>query len=168
MRLVLNIFPNYVSGNFISNTPDKIAIIPQLSRPKLFFYLGKFLKYLSSRYAFYYLYHFCWRIPRWRFYKYLHMVLYYFHCIYRKPIFFSYLFEHFFQVARNIPIQYVLSILWYPYQVILQIVHGMFGSSYSHAIFIPSGELFGQRFLYRCFDHFHPASKLAGIQWNFL
>jgi hypothetical protein len=62
----------------------------------------------------------------------------------------------------------VLSILRYPYQVILQIVNGMFGSSYSHAIFIPSGELFGKRSLNRSLDHFHPASKLTGIQWNFL
>jgi hypothetical protein len=62
----------------------------------------------------------------------------------------------------------VLSIHRYPYQVILQIVNGMLGSSYSHAIFIPSGELFGKQFLTQSLDHFHLASKLKGIQWNFL
>jgi hypothetical protein len=36
MRLVFNIFPDYVSSNIISNTSDKIAIVPQFSRPKLF------------------------------------------------------------------------------------------------------------------------------------
>jgi hypothetical protein len=44
----------------------------------------------------------------------------------------------------------------------------MLGSSYSHAIFIPSGELFGKHFTFLSLGHFHPASKLAGIQWNFL
>ena len=159
MRLVFNLFSNYISGDFISNTPDKIAIVPQLSSPELFPNLGKFLKYLSSRYAFHYLYHFCWRIPRWCFQKYWYMVLYYFHGIYRKPIFFGYMIEHLFHVDRNVTIQYILLILRYPYQVILQIVYGMFGSSYSHGIFIPSGELFGKRFLNHALDHFHPADN---------
>jgi hypothetical protein len=52
--------------------------------------------------------------------------------------------------------------------VIFQIVNAMLGSSYSHAIFIPSGELFGKHFTIQTLDHFHPASKLTGIQWNFL
>jgi hypothetical protein len=34
--------------------------------------------------------------------------------------------EHLFHVARNVTIQYILLILRYPYQVILQIVYGMF------------------------------------------
>ena len=164
MRLVLNIFSNYVSGDFISNTPDKIAIVPQLSRPELFPNLGKFFKQFSSRYTFQYLYYFCWSIPRRCFQKYRYMIPYYFHCIYRKPVFLSYMIKHFFQVPRNIGCQYELSILRYPYQVILQIVNGMFGSSYSHAIFIPSGKLFAKRSLNRSLDHFHPASKLGGIR----
>ena len=43
MRLEFNIFPDYVSSNIISNTSDKIAIIPQLSQPKLFPDFGYFL-----------------------------------------------------------------------------------------------------------------------------
>ena len=43
MRLILNIFSYYVSGDFISNTLDKITIVPQLTCPKLFPNLGKFL-----------------------------------------------------------------------------------------------------------------------------
>ncbi len=168
MRLVFNMFSNYVSGDFISNTSDKIAIVPQLTCPKLFPNLGKFFKQLPTRYAFHYLYYFCWSIPRRCFQKYVHMIFYYFHRIYRKPIFLSYMIKHFFQVPRNFRCQYVLSILRYPYQVILQIVNGMFGSSYSHAIFIPSGELFGKLFNILSLTHFHPASKLTGIQWNFL
>jgi hypothetical protein len=96
------------------------------------------------------------------------MIFYYFHGIYLKPIFLSNMIKYFFQVPRNIPGQYMLSILRYPLQVILQIVNGMLGSSYSHAIFIPSGELFGKHFTIQSLDHFHPASKLTGIQWNFL
>ena len=168
MRLVFNIFPDYVSSNIISNTSDKIAVIPQFSRPKLFPDFGVFLKYLSCRYAFHYLHNVRGGIPRWRFQEYVYMVFYYFHCIYRKAIFLCYMVEHFFQIARNVTIQYVLSILRYPYQVILQIEYGMFGSSYSHAIFIPSSELFGKRFLNQSLAHFHPASKLMGNQWNFL
>ena len=168
MRLVFNIFSNYVGGDFISNTSDKIAIVPQLICPELFLNLGKFFKQLPTRYAFHYLYYFCWSIPRRCFQKYVHMVFCYFHGIYLKPIFLSNMIKYFFQVPRNIPGQYMLSILRYPLQVILQIVNGMLGSSYSHAIFIPSGELFGKHFTIQSLDHFHPASKLTGIQWNFL
>ena len=153
MRLVLNIFSNYVSGDFISNTPDKIAIIPQLTCPKLFPNLGKFFKQLPARYAFHYLYYFCWSIPRRCFQKYVQMVFYYFHCIYRKSIFLSDMNKYFFQVARNITGQYLLSIFWYPYQVIFQIINGMLGSSYSHAIFILSGELFGKRVFNQSLGH---------------
>jgi hypothetical protein len=96
------------------------------------------------------------------------MVFYDFHGIYLKPIFLSDMIKYFFQIPRNIPGQYLLSILTYPYQVIFQIVNAMLGSSYSHAIFIPSGELFAKHFTIQTLDHFHPASKLTGIQWNFL
>jgi hypothetical protein len=50
--------------------------------------------------------------------------------------------------------------------VILQIVDSMFCSFYSHAVFIPSLSLFGKPFVRLTANHFHPPSKLRGIQWT--
>jgi len=41
MSLIFNVFPNYVCRNPTSNTADKIAIVPQLSCPKLLSQFGK-------------------------------------------------------------------------------------------------------------------------------
>ena len=48
MSLVLNIFTDYIGGNFVANTADKVTIIPQLSSPKLFSQLRKFLKHFHG------------------------------------------------------------------------------------------------------------------------
>jgi hypothetical protein len=168
MALVFNVFPYYVSSNLITHTPDKIAIAPKLSCPKLFSKFGILPKYLSSRYAFHYLYNVCWRIPRWCLQKYMHMAFHHFHSIYFKSIFLSYPIKYFFQVLRYSLTQYLFSILRYPYQVILQIIDGMFSPSYSHADFISIIASFGKPFLRLTANHFHPASKLTGIQWSLL
>jgi hypothetical protein len=163
MNLVFNIFPNDISDNVISNTSDEIAIIPQLTSPKLLPKLGKFLEYLSGRYAFHYLYKLCWRIPRWCSHEYMHMVSLDPYRIYFKFIFLGYLFKDFFEIFCNFSIQYLFPILRYPHQMILQIVNGSFGTSYSYAVFISVISLFGNPFLRLAANHFHPLSKLRGI-----
>ena len=72
-------------------------------------------------------------------------------------------------VIRDFFIQNVLPVLWYPYQVIFQIIYGMFRPSYPHAAVILKSKSFMQIPLPRLpASHFHPASKLTGIQWEFL
>ena len=169
MSLVLNIFTDYVCGNFVSNTADKIPIVPQFSHPKLLPQLGKFLEHLTPRYAFHYLHHFGRRIPRWCFQKYVHMILHHLHRINPEPIFVTYPLENLFQILRYFPTKYMLPILGYPYQMILQFIYGVFGPSYTHASVITVGALFWQTLLPRLTaSHFHPASKLTGIQWSIL
>jgi hypothetical protein len=63
----------------------------------------------------------------------------------------------------------VFSILWYPYEMVFQVIHGMSSSPNTHAAFITSYSSTWQviyfHFRVNCF---HPASKLAGIQQEFL
>ena len=169
MSLVLNIFPYYVSGDFITYTPNKISIAPKFPRPKFLPQIRKLPKYLTRRHTFHYLYHLCRGIPRWCLNKYMHMVFYHLHRIYPELISLSNPLKNLFQVLRNFPTQYVLPVLRYPYQVVLQVIYGMFCPSYTHAVFITVMALLWQTPLPRLTaSHFHPASKLTGIQWSFL
>ena len=165
MILVLNIATNDVSSNLISNTPDKVTVIPQFSSPKLFPGVGKLLEYLFCRYALHYLYQSGWRISRWRSQKHMHMVLNYFHGIYFKTILFTYPLKYFLQIARDITTQYILPVFWNPDQIIFQIVDGLFGSFYTHDIFISGTMTSMQPCLITRLtaSHFHPASRAERV-----
>jgi len=169
MGLIFNIFTDYVSRNFIPNTTNKVAIVPQFSRPKLLPKLGKLLERLSCRDAFHDLYHLCRRVFWWRFNKDMHVVFHYLHCIYGHLIFFSNTPKYLLYISRNLFIQYMLPVLRYPHQMVLQIVDGMVRSSNTHAPFITAKPSLWQVSLLRLTATcFHPASKLTGIQQAFL
>ena len=169
MGLIFNIFPYYVSGDFITYTPDKISIAPKLPRPKLLPQLRKLPKYFTRRHTFHYLHHLCWGITRWCLNKYMHVVFHHLHRIYPELIFLSNPLKHLFQILGNFPTQYVFPVLRYPHQVILQIIYGMFSPSNSHSAVIQEKALFRQASLPRLTaSHFPPASKLTAIQWSFL
>ncbi len=169
MDLIFNIFPYYVSSNFITYTPDKISITPKLLCPQLLSQFRKLLEYFTARHGFQYLHNLCRRIPRWCLNKYVHMVFHDFLCIYPELIFLSNPLKHLFQILRSLPTQYVFSVLRYPHQVILQILYGVFSPSNLHATVIQRKTLFRQAPLPRLTaSHFPPASKLAGIPWSFL
>ena len=169
MDLIFNIFPYYVSSNSITYTPDKIPITPKLPRPQLLPQFRKLLKYLTARHALQYLHHLCRGIP-WRcFNKYVHMVFHDFHRIYPEFIFLSNPLKHLLQILGNFPTQYVLPVLRYPHQVILQIIYGVFSPSNTHASVIQEKALARQVPSPRLTaSHFPPTSKLVGIQWSFL
>lgn len=169
MSLIFNILPNYVCGNLITNTADIIAIIPQFPCPKLFPQIRKLIKYLTGRNTFHYLYHPCRRVSRWNFNKYVNMFLHYFHRIYPELILVSYLIKYGLQVIQNLFFQNMLPVFRYPYHMILQIIYGMLCPSNSHAAVILKSDHLRQVPLPRLSaSHFHPASKLAGIQWRVL
>ena len=136
MILVFNISPDYVSGDFITNTSNKIPIVPKLSSPELFPNLGKLFKYLSGRYTLHYLHDFRRRIFGGCLRKYVDVVFHYFHRIYCESVFFSYFSKYLFQIGRDFFTQDVLPVFRYPHQVILQVIYSMFGPSYAHANFI--------------------------------
>ena len=169
MSLIFNILPNYVCGYLISNTADKISIVPQFPCPKLLPQIGKHFKYFTGRNTLHYLDHLRRRVSGRYFNKYVNMVFHYFHRIYPESIFLSYLIKRSLQVIRNFFIQNILPVLRYPYYVIFQIIYGMFRPSYPHAAVILKSDHFMQIPLPRLSaSHFHPASKLAGIQLGFL
>jgi hypothetical protein len=169
MGLIFNIPPNYVCCNLITNAADKIAIVPQLPCPKPFPQIGKLTKCFTSRNTFHYLYYLCWRVSGRYFNKYVNMVFHYFHRIYPESIFFSNLIKHNLQVFRNLFIKDFPPLFRYPYYVILQIIYSMLCPSYPHAAVILKSGYPMQILLPRLSArHFHPASKLAGIQWRFL
>lgn len=158
-----------VGGNFVTYTPNKVSIAPKLPCPQLFPQFRKLLEYLTGRHTLQYLHCLCWGISRRYFNKYVYMVFHDFHRIYPKLILLTYPLKHFFQVPRNLPTQYVLPVLRYPYQVILQIIYGMFCPSNPHAVVIQDKALSRQAALPRLTaSHFPPASELTGIQWSFL
>jgi hypothetical protein len=65
--------------------------------------------------------------------------------------------------------KYMFPILRYPDQMILQVVYGMFSPLYPHAVVILNLSLLCKSLRLRFrISHFHPASKLAGIQWVLL
>ncbi len=169
MGLILNIFADCISGYFVTNTPDKVTVTPQFPSPKLFSQLWKPLERFTGRDTFHHLYHLCRRVSRRCLNKYVYMVFHDFHRIYPKFILLGYPPKYFFQVPRNLLTQYMLPVFRYPYQMILQIIYGMFSPSNPHATFIQEKALFKQAPLPRLTaSHFPPASKLAGIQWRFL
>ena len=170
MSLIFNIFPYYVSSDLVTDTPDKISIAPKLPRPQLFSQFRKLLKYLSRRHTFQYLHCLRRRISGRYLNKYVDMVLHNLHRIYPELILLSNPLKYLFQVRRNLPTQYVLPILRYPNQVILQIIYGVPCPSNCHATFISPIQRFRQVPCHPRLtaSHFPPASKLAGIQWGFL
>jgi len=169
MRLIFNIFPYYVSGDFITYTPNKVSIAPKLPCPQLFPQFRKLLKYFTGRHTLQYLHYSCRGISGWYLNKYMHVVFDNFHRIYPELILLSYPLKYLFQVLRNFTTQYVFPVLRYPHQVVLQIVYGMLCPSNSHAAVIQEKALLRQVPLPRLTaSHFPPASKLAGIQWSFL
>ena len=172
MDLIFNIFLYYVSSNFITCTPDKTPTTPKLPHPQLLPQFRKLLKYLTARYAFQYFHHLCRGIPRWRLNKYVHMVFHDFHCIYPELILLSNSLKHFFQGPRNLCTQYVLRVIGYPHQMILQIIYGMFSPSNSNDAVIQGKALFRQASLLRLTtNHFpltSPSLEGTGIQWSFL
>ena len=169
MCLIFSIFPYYVSGDFITYTPDKISIAPKLPCPQFFPQFRKLLKYFAGSHALQYLHCLCRRISGWYLNKYVHMVFHDFHRIYPELILFRNPLKHLFQIFRNFPTQYVFPVLGYPYQMILQIIYGMLCPSNPHAVVIQEKALLRQAPLPRLTaSHFPPASKLAGIQWRFL
>ncbi len=170
MRLIFNILTYYVSGDFVTYTPNKVPIAPKLPSPQLFPQFWELLKYLTGRHTFQYLHYLRRGVSGRYLNKYVHVVFHDFHRIYPELILLSNPLKHLFQVLRNLRTQYVLPVLGYPHQVVLQIIYGMFCPSYSHPILISPIQPFRQMpFLPRLTaSHFPPASKLAGIQWGFL
>jgi len=169
MSLIFNIPAYNLSGDFVTYTPNKISIAPQLPNPELFPQVGKFLEYLSGRQIFQYLRYLRRGISGWCLNKYVHMVFHDFHRIYPEFIFLSNPLKHLFQIPRNFPTQCVFPVLRYPHQVILQIIYGVFSPSNPHAAVIQEKALFRQVPSPRLTaSHFPPASKLTGIQWSFL
>jgi len=169
MSLIFDVFSNYFCGYFVTNTTDKIAVVPQFPCPKLLPQIGELIEYFTGRDTFHYLYHPRWRVPGRYFYKYVNMVFHNFHRIYPEIIFLSNLIKYDLQVIRNLSVQNMFPVFWYPYQVVLQIIDCMLASSYSHAAVILKPNPFMQTPLPRLSaSHFHPASKLTGIQWRLL
>ena len=165
MSLIFNGVPNYICGYFIPNTADEIAIVPQLPCPKLLPQVEKLTKCFTGRNTFHYLYHTGRRLSRWNLNKYVNMVFHYFHRIYPELILLSYLLKDLLHIIRNIFLQNVLPILRYPYQMVLQIIYGMFSPPNTHAVFITAKSVAWQAPLLRLTANcFHPASKLTGIQ----
>ena len=169
MSLIFNILPYYICCHLIPNTADEIAIVPQLPCPKLLLQTWKCFKCFTGRNTFHYLNHLRWRVSGWHFNKYMNVVFHNLHRIYYESVFLSYLIKNSLQVIRYSFIQNILPVLRYPHQMVLQIIYGMFSPSYSHADVILKSDHFMQIPLTRLSaSHFHPASKLAGIQLGFL
>ena len=169
MGLIFDILSYYVGSDLISNTPGKISITPKLPSPQLFSQFRKLLEYFSCRYTFQYLHYLRRRIPGRYLNKYVNMVFNNFHRIYLELILLCYSLEYFFQVRLNLPTQYVLSVLWYPNQTVLDIKDSVLCPPNPHASFIHGRSIYKQMSLPRLTaSRFPPASKLAGIQRRFL
>ena len=169
MCLILYVAPYYLRRNSVTYTPNKISITPQFTRPELLPQSWKLLEHLPRRYALHNLHNFSRRIARRCFQKYVHMIFHHFHSVHPHPILLRYPLKHFLGVLSNLAYQYMLPILRYPYQMVLNIKYGMFCPSYTHAAVIQENALFRQAFLPRlAASRFPPASKLTGIQRSFL
>ena len=169
MSLILDVFTDYIRSDFITYAANKVTIVPQFPSPKLLPDLRIFLEYLSGRNAFHYLHNSCRRIPRRYLNKYVNMVFHHFHGIYHQLIFLRYPLKYPFQILPHLSTQYILPVFRYPNHVILKIIYGMLYPSYPHAAVILNIDSLRQIPLPRLTaSHFHPASKLTGIQWKFL
>ena len=170
MSLIFDVSPNYVSSYLVTYTSDEISITPKLSRPQLFPQLRELLEHFPGRNALHHLYHLCWRTFRGCLYKHVHMIFHYFHRIYVELILLCNMSKHLFQILRYFLTQYMLPVLGYPHQVILQVIYGVLRSSDPHTILISPRQPFQQTLLSPRLSatHFPPASKLAGIQWGIL
>lgn len=127
------LIPNILSDNFcryfVANRTDKVTVIPEFPSPKFLLYLGEFSKHHLRRYAFDYLHYPRWSILRWHNQKQMHMIIHCFHRIYFKFISLCDLTKYLFQPRRHSIAKQLLSIFWYPYKMILQIVDAMLASS---------------------------------------
>ncbi len=155
--LILNIFPNYISCHFIPNRTNKISIAPQFPAPKTLLYFWKFLKNYFRRYTLYSLHYRRRSILRWYRQKQMYMFFHYFHRINLKFILLCYLLKYFLQSIRYFSLKGSLSIFWYPYKMILQVIYTVFTSSqWAHAHIVQKSILTSSG----C--PFHPSSKATG------
>jgi hypothetical protein len=169
LGLILNISPNHFCSHFIPHTPDKTAIAPKLTSPKIPSQSPKPFEHFSCQYTLQYLHHFRRRIFRRHLKKHVHMVLHYLHRIYPKPIFLCYPLKYSSCVLSNLTCQNLLSIFRYPDQMALDVENSVPCPSYTHAPVIQEKALVSQAPLTRLTaSRFPPASKLAGIQLSFL
>ena len=160
MHLIFNILTYYVSGDFVTYTPNKVPIALKLSSPQLLPQFREILKYLAGRHSFQYLHYLRWRVYRRYLKKYVHVVFHDFHRIYPELILLSNPLKHLFQVLQNLRTQYILPVPGYPHQVVLQIICSMLCPSNPHAEFIQGKVLFRQASLPRLMaSHFPPPAS---------
>ena len=102
MSLALNIFTDYIGGNFITNTANEVAVVPQLASPQMFSQFGKLLQRFPGRDAFHNLCHLCRRVFGWRFDKDMNVVFQHLHRIYDQPVLFGNVPKDILYISRNL------------------------------------------------------------------
>jgi hypothetical protein len=165
LRLIFYVTPYNIRRDLIPHTSHKVPVTPQFTCPQLLPEPWKHPKYLPCRSALHNLHNLSRRIPRRHFQEYMHMVFHYFLRVYPELVFIRYLLKHFLSVLSNLSCQDMLPILGYPYNMVLQIKHGMLRPSNSHAALIQEETVSKQISLPRLTaSRFPPVSKLTGIQ----
>ena len=159
---MLDVLTNYLCRNFVPNTADKIAVVPQFPTPQLLFHLWKLLKNQPCRNALQGLHHLGRTVPGRSRQKDMHMVLHDFLRIDLKAIPLRYSLKNLLQSLSNGSPQNHPSIFGDPHQMVLEIINSSTSTLEAHAwkntmlsplrglaLFLPPAELGGiqERFL---------------------
>src|SRR3974390_1521777 len=139
--MILNILPDYLCRYFVSYGSGKISVFPKFSTPKLLLYFRVFSKYHACADALQHAYNFGYTIARWKRQKYVHMVLSYFHRIYRISMVHGYFFKYLLYPILYVSSEYPFPILRCPDQMIFRVIYGMRRSLDHHVLFIAQSPL---------------------------
>ncbi len=133
MTMVLNILLDYLSGDLISDRPDKKSILPKLTTPQLLLDLRIFSENLRRRNTFENTHHLRNRISGRKIQKKMHMIRSNFHLFNLKRELIGNAFEQLSHSLSNICSLDPLAIFRCPHQMVSGVINSMTGSFDRHA-----------------------------------
>jgi hypothetical protein len=131
--MMLNVLSYHFCRYLVAYCPHEVSVFPQFPSPQSPLHLWVLSEYCSLTQTLESTYHPRYRISRRKRTEYMNVIRTHFHLFYRDLILVGYLLKHLSNTLRNHAFQYLLAILWRPYQMICGVIGGVGCSSKNHA-----------------------------------
>src|ERR1044071_8475398 len=136
--MILNVLSDHFCRYLVAHCAGEVSVFPQFPSPQPSLHLRVLPKYRSRTQALEPTHYLSNRISRRERTEDMHMIRAHFHLFYRNVVLLGYLFKHLADTACNLAFQYILAVLWRPYQMIGSIISGVCCASENHARILPN------------------------------
>ena len=131
--MMLNVLSYHFCRYLVAYCPREVSVFPQFPSPQSPLQLSVFSEYCSRTQTLESTHHLRYRVSRWKRAEDMYVIRAYLHLFYRDVVLLSYLLKHLADSICNRAFQYLLAVLWRPYQMICGVVGGVGCSSENHA-----------------------------------